>query len=107
MTRVGLFRVSMTFLTALAVFLLLISAAGFAETEKIHVCGPCSGWFIEEAKTVVEEMKLDDRLEVVRSSCMGTCGEPAVISFRDVVYWGMDQEKLRNMLESIFPFPTG
>ncbi len=71
-----------------------------AQSEKLYVCGPCSSFFIEEARTVVENMGVADMVTVRRSSCLGACAEPPVIEFRGRIYVEMTGEKLRSMLES-------
>lgn len=95
----------------IAIFFMLLAAFGLflalspggaeaAGSEKLYVCGPCSSYFIEEAKAVVEEMGISDRVIVTRSSCLGACAEPAVMEFRGTVYVRMTAEKLKAMLES-------
>jgi len=78
-----------------------VMPASAAEVETLYVCGPCSGWFIEDAENVVTDMGLEGSIEVKRSSCLGPCGSPAVIKFRDEVYWDMDAEKLKMLLENL------
>ena len=95
----------------IAIFFMLLAAFGLvltlspsgaeaAGSEKLYVCGPCSSYFIEEAKAVVEEMGISDKVVVTRSSCLGACAEPAVMEFRGIVYVRMTAEKLKAMLES-------
>ncbi len=72
-----------------------------AEVETLYVCGLCSAWFIEDAQNVIADMGLEESLEVKRCSCLGACAEPAVIEFRDEVYWGMDSQKLKMLLENL------
>lgn len=92
------------FFMLLAAFSLVLAlspgGAEAADPEKIYVCGPCSSSFIEEAKAVVVEMGISDRVIVKRSSCLGVCAEPPVLEFRGKVYVKMSKEKLKAMLES-------
>ncbi|HQO84069.1 MAG TPA: (2Fe-2S) ferredoxin domain-containing protein [Synergistales bacterium] len=70
------------------------------QPEKLYVCGPCSSFFLEDAKAVLEELGVTDMVSVRRSSCLGACAQPPVIEFRGTVYVEMTAEKLRSMLES-------
>ncbi|MFP4483152.1 MAG: hypothetical protein ACLFN0_10260 [Thermovirgaceae bacterium] len=58
----------MIFSIVLTAFLLFPSTAGFADTGNPSCTDRAAAWFIEEVKNVVEGMKLDDRLPLVRSS---------------------------------------
>ncbi|HOP51735.1 MAG: NAD(P)H-dependent oxidoreductase subunit E [Thermovirgaceae bacterium] len=69
------------------------------QPEKLYVCGPCSSFFLEDAKSVVEELGVSDLVSVRRSSCLGACAQPPVIEFRGTVYVEMTAERLRSMLE--------
>lgn len=95
----------------IAVFFMLMAAAGLVVTlspgrteaagpEKLLICGPCSSFFIEEARAVVEEMGISDMVIVTKSSCLGACAEPPVMEFRGKVYMQMTAEKLKALLES-------
>lgn len=70
--------------------------------EKLYVCRPCSRDFISVARQVVQEMGLDLDVSVKTTGCLGYCSSPAVIEFRDEVYQGMDEGKLRSLLEVAF-----
>lgn len=67
--------------------------------QKLYICGPCSSFFIEEARTVVDNMGVADIVTVRRSSCLGACAEPPVIEFRGEIYVEMTGDLLRSMLE--------
>lgn len=69
-----------------------------AESENLLVCGPCSRSFIDEAKAVVKELGIADRVTVKRSSCLGACDGAPVIEFRGTVYSAMTAEKLSTLL---------
>jgi (2Fe-2S) ferredoxin len=95
----------------IAVFFMMVAAFGLlfalspgsadaAAPEKLYVCGPCSSFFIDEARAVVEEMGIGDLVTVRRSSCLGECGVPPVIGFRGEVYYDMTAEKLKALLEA-------
>ena len=71
-----------------------------ASPEKLYVCGPCSSFFIDDAKAVVEEMGIGDLVTVRRSSCLGECGVPPVVGFRGEVYFDMTPEKLKAFLQA-------
>jgi predicted metal-binding protein len=86
--------------------LLLVAAlfgalsAAAAGPEDLFVCGPCSRSFIDEAKAVVEELGVPDRVAVRKSSCLGACDGAPVIEFRGTVYSSMTADKLKSLLSS-------
>ncbi|HDQ92799.1 MAG TPA: (2Fe-2S) ferredoxin domain-containing protein [Synergistetes bacterium] len=95
----------------IAIFLMMVTALGLllalspgsadaASPEKLYVCGPCSSFFIDDAKAVVEEMGIGDLVTVRRSSCLGECGVPPVVGFRGEVYHDMTAERLKALLEA-------
>lgn len=91
-------------LTGLILLLLLLWAPGQAwAQEKLYVCRPCSRDFIPLAERVIADMGLDLELAVKATGCLGPCGAEAVVEFRDQVHWGMDETKLRDLLEAAFP----
>ncbi len=81
-------------------FVIRQGPAWAAQPEKLYVCGPCSSYFIEEARVVVDEMGVADIVTVRRSSCLGACAEPPVIEFRGNIYVEMTSDKLREMLHN-------
>lgn len=94
------------FMMVTALGLLLVLSPGDADAgspEKLYLCGPCSSFFIEDARAVVEEMGIGDRVSVRRSSCLGECGIPPVVGFRGEVYFDMTAEKLKALLEAEVP----
>jgi len=101
----------------IAVFFIMVTALGLlfalspgsadaASPEKLYVCGPCSSFFIDDAKAVVEEMGIGDLVTVRRSSCLGECGVPPVVGFRGEVYFEMTAEKLKALLEAEVLVPS-
>ncbi len=93
------------FFWAVAALLLVLQFFGGSNqafaAENLYICRPCSGDFVAVAERVVGELGLDERVEVKTTGCLGYCAAPAVVRFRDEVYAGMDEERLRMMLEAI------
>jgi (2Fe-2S) ferredoxin len=87
---------------AALVLISMIWTGSALAAEKLYVCRPCSRDFIEVAQKVIQEMELDLEVSVKTTGCLGYCEAPAVIEFRDKVYKGMDENKLRALLESTF-----
>lgn len=89
----------------LAVLLAIGLMIGFAASpslaaDKLYVCGVCDKSFYETAVRVVKEMKLDDKVTVKKSSCLGACSQPPVVEFKGQLYTSMTAEKLKLLLKT-------
>ena len=93
---------SIFFLLVIAlVALSLLSTAAFA-AEALYICRPCSRSFIPEAKSVLEELDLEDKVRIKTTSCLGDCDKPVVLKFQNKIYTSMDREKLKMLLMEVF-----
>lgn len=96
-----LFRKMLVAVATLAL-ISMIGAGSATAAEKLYVCRPCSRDFVVVAERVIAEMKLDMEVTVKTSGCLGLCGNPAVIEYQGEVYTGMDEVKLRSLLEASY-----
>lgn len=93
---------SIFFLLVIAFMALsVLSTAAFA-AEALYICRPCSRSFIPEAKSVLEELGLEDKVIIKTTSCLGDCDKPAVLKFKNTIYTDMDREKLKMLLMDAF-----
>ena len=95
-------RKALIILTAMVVLGSFMVGPGLASSdENLYVCRPCSRGFVEVAEKVIEELGLQDEITVKTTGCLGYCSAPAVIRFQNEVYSGMNEEKLRMMLQAL------